>query len=191
MEELHWSELSAVIFGIFYVVLAARASVWCWVFGIISCSLWAYATYTLYDLYIDALLQVFYVVMGFFGIWQWMKGGKKGQNLPIGKMPWRQHLFIILGGLVISYFIAGVFSEFTPAAATGWDSLTTVFSVIATVLTVRKVLENWIYWIITDLIYVGLYFSRGSSLFTGLMVIYTVIAVIGWLEWRRQYALQT
>ena len=85
--------------------------------------------------------------------------------------------------LLFGYF----FDEYTPAAATYWDAFTTVFSVIATLILVRKVLDNWAYWIVTDLIYIGLYFSRGAYLFALVMVVYVFIFAFALVSWARQY----
>lgn len=189
LQQLHWSEAGAVIFGLIYVILAARESVWCWLWGILSTSLWAYATFTLYDLYIDALLQVFYVCVSFFGIYQWMEGGQLKEELQISSLKLNQHFSLIGGGFVLSILVGFFFGEYTGAAATYLDAFTTVFSIIATFMVVRKILENWIYWIVVDSIYVYLYFTRGSVLFTFLMVVYTVIAIIGYLEWKKKIAL--
>ena len=188
LQQLHWSEAGAVIFGLIYVILAARESVWCWFWGILSTALWAYATYTLYDLYVDALLQVFYVCVSFFGIYQWMKGGQRKEELQISSLKLNQHFALIGGGLILSLLVGYFFAEYTQAASTYLDAFTTVFSIIATFMVVRKVLENWIYWIVVDAVYVYLYFTRGSILFTLLMVIYTVIAVFGYLEWKKKVA---
>lgn len=185
LQQLHWSEIGAVVFGIIYVILAARESVWCWFWGILSTALWAYATFTLYNLYIDALLQVFYVCVSFFGIYQWMKGGKQNEELQISNLKLNQHIFLIGIGLALSFLIGYFFAEYTGAAATYLDALTTVFSIIATFMVVRKILENWIYWIIVDAIYVYLYWTRGSLLFTVLMITYTIIAVFGFLKWKK------
>ena len=188
IQQLHWSETGAVIFGIIYVVLAARESVWCWFWGVLSTALWAYATYTLYDLYIDALLQVFYVCVSFFGIYQWMKGSEQRDELKISTLKLNQHFLLIGGGLVLSFLVGYFFAEYTGAAATYLDAFTTVFSIIATFMVVRKILENWIYWVVVDAVYVYLYFTRGSVLFTLLMVVYTVIAIIGYFEWKKKMA---
>ena len=89
----HWSEELAVLFGLFYVMLAARENIWCWFWGILSCALWAYATYALYELYIDAILQLFYVVMGFYGWYNWMQGQGENNSLPITTLSGKKHLF--------------------------------------------------------------------------------------------------
>lgn len=183
---LHWSETGAVIFGIIYVVLAAKENVWCWFFGIVSCSLWAWATYEIYDLYIDALLQVFYVIVSFLGIYQWLQGSQNKRELKISTLPLKHHVSIICVGIVISLLVGCFFSKYTAAASTYLDSITTVFSIFATFMVVKKILGNWIYWIVVDSIYIYLYWSRGSLLFTLLMVAYTIIAILGYLEWRKK-----
>ena len=71
---LGWLDWTVTITALIYVVLSARNSPWGWPFGIVSCALWGYASFFEYDLYLDALLQVFYVVMGFLGLYNWLKG---------------------------------------------------------------------------------------------------------------------
>ena len=184
---LSWVDWVVAATALIYVVLAARRQVWCWFWGIISCSLWAYASFAFYDLYLDALLQLFYVAMAVVGIYQWKYGGQSGEGAPISRLSGRQHLVILAGGSLASLLFGYFFDEYTPAAATYWDAFTTVFSVIATLILVRKVLDNWAYWIITDLIYVGLYYSRGAYLFALVMVVYVAIAAVALLGWWRAY----
>lgn len=191
ISQLHPAEMAAVIFGLIYVVLAAKENVWCWFWGILSCSFWAWATFNLYDLWIDAGLQIFYVGVSFFGVWQWLFGNNNSSKpLNISTLKPHNHVIIIIGGLIISFAVGKFFATYTPAASTYLDAFTTVFSIIATFMVVRKILENWIYWIVVDAVYVYIYFTRDSVLFTGLMVIYTLIAIYGWIEWRKNYRLQ-
>lgn len=183
-----WVDWVATITAIFYVVLAARENTWCWFWGIISCSLWAYASFFFYDLWLDALLQVFYVAMGFAGLYRW-KFGRQSQNpLPITRMWWMHHVHIILVGGVMAFFFGYFFDEYTPAAATYLDAFTTVFSIITTFILVQKKLENWLYWVVIDASYAYLYASRGAYLFAVLMVAYTIIAALAFFRWRRHYA---
>ncbi len=182
----YWSELLAVITGVIYVVLATRSNPWCWPWGIISSALWAYAAYLLFDLYVDALLQLFYVVMGFIGWYQWRKGGN-GEVLPISRLSSGEHLAIVGGGLVLALLVGYLFDEYTPAAATYIDAWTTVFSVIATFLVVQRKLENWLYWIVIDAVYVYLYYTRGGYLFALLFIAYTIIAIVGYFKWQKEW----
>lgn len=183
--QFHWTEKLALITGLIYVILAAREQASCWIWGIISSSAWAFATATLYNLYVDALLQFFYVLMGFWGLYQWRFGANKSA-LPITTLPIRQHAIIILGGLLLTFPVGYFFASYTSAAATYIDALTTIFSIVATFLTVYKKLENWLYWIVTDAIYIYLYTSRGALIFAFLMVVYLVIAGVGYFSWRKK-----
>jgi nicotinamide mononucleotide transporter len=98
-------------------------------------------------------------------------------------MPVREHLVYLLiggvGGLLLGYLFS-----YTTAAESYWDAYTTAFSVLATVMLVGRRLENWLYWIVIDLAYAGLYYSRGALLFALLMVVYTLIAMYAYRKWR-------
>ncbi len=187
---LSWVDWAATITAVFYVVLAAREQVWCWFWGIISCSLWAYASFFFYDLWLDALLQLFYVGMGFAGLYRWKFGNPNQQTLRITGMWWVHHVHIVLIGGLMAFFFGYFFDEYTPAAATYLDAFTTVFSVIATFILVQKKLENWLYWVVIDAAYAWLYASRGAYLFALLMIVYTIIAAIAFFRWRRRMRLQ-
>lgn len=173
----------ATITAIIYVILAARENVWCWFWGIVSCSLWAYASFVFYELYLDAMLQIFYVAMAFLGLYRWKGGGGEKENRSITRLSNTQHTYYIIGGSALALLFGYAFSEYTPAAATYWDAFTTVFSVLATFMLVNKRLDNWAYWVVIDLAYAGLYASRGAYLFALLMLAYTIIAAVAFYRW--------
>ncbi len=182
-------EWLATVTALIYVMLAARESVWCWCFGIISCAAWAYITLISYDLYLDAILNVFYVIMGFVGIYQWKFGAKNKEALPITKMMPKQHLQILIGGSLIALLFGYFFDAYSPAAATYLDAFTTIFAIITTFLVIQKKLENWLYWIVIDAAYIYLYASRGAYLFMLVYAIYMLIAIGGYFKWRKNHAL--
>ena len=184
VRQLHWTETLAVVLGVVYVVLAGRGSKWCWPPGIVSCALWAWATFSLYHLWIDALLQLFYVGMGFRGWYRWTRDGT-AEELPVTTMGVRDHLRLWAIGLPLAFLFGWFFDAYTPAAATWLDAFTTVFAILTTWLVVQKKLENWLYWILVDGLYVYLYARQGAWLFMLLMVAYTLIAIAGWFRWRK------
>jgi len=186
LNALHWTEIGAVIFAIAYLILAARENVWCWFWGILSCVLWAYSAYFLYELYVDALLQIFYIIISFLGLYQWLYGSAEKKALSITWLSLREHVIIITVGLVLTFIVGYFFDEYTQAAATYWDAFTTVFSVMITFMVIQKKIDNWLYWLVVDSVYVFLYWSRGGYLFALLFVAYLVIVVLGFLQWRRQ-----
>ena len=180
-------EWSATLIGIVYILLAAANRPSCWIFGMVSCALWAYASYAYYLLYLDAILQVFYVAISVWGLYQWMRGTAEQTPLPIRELGSVQHLILIGGGLLLSLLFGYTFDQFTPAASTYWDAVTTVFSIITTFLLVQRIKSNWLYWLVVDAIYVFLYASRGAYLFSGLMVLYLVIATLAYFRWRKEW----
>ena len=186
---MNWVELISVAAAILYVILAARNNVWCWSFGILSAILWAYAAFAFYDLYVDALLQIYYIGMGAYGWYMWRENSTAhpDETLPITTLPIQQHIFIIISGVALTIGVGYFFATFTPAAATYLDAFTTVFSVITTVMVARRKLENWLYWIVIDATYIYLYGSRGGYLFAFLNIVYVIIAAWGYWNWRKSY----
>lgn len=188
---LSWIDWVVTITGIIYVVLAAKENIWCWFWGFISCSFWAYADFYLYQLYADGFLQLFYAGMSAWGLWQWQFGTKGKGPSPIRKMERHEHIWIIslsvIGGILAGYFL----STYTDAAASYPDAITTVFAIMATYLVVQKKLENWLYWMGIDFVYLFIYGSQGAYLFVLIMVIYLVVAYYGWRNWERRYLAYT
>ncbi len=199
---LDWS---ITVTALIYVYLAARENVWCWVWGMVSCSLWAYADFARYNLWADGILQLFYVVMSAWGIYSWTLGGGRKANkhtnnesaiseqntLTISTLPLKYHLLIFVAGSVLTLVLGYIFEKFTPTALPYPDSFITAFSIVATVLTVRKILENWLYWIVMDALAVFLFAARDAVLVAFVMAVYTVISIFGYLHWRRRWKSQT
>lgn len=178
-------ELLAVVFGVIYIVLASRNKVSCWLFGIISSALWAYAAYTYYQFYADAALMVFYVAAGVWGWVNWSRAGD--QQKPISVYPLSVHILLILIGGLVALLAGHYLNTYTNALATYWDATGTVFSLIATYLLGKRKLENWIYWLPLNVLYFALYYQRDGYYFTALQAVYVVMSVVGYYQWRTEY----
>ena len=186
---LHWSEAGAVVLAIVYLIYAARNDIRCWIWGGISCALWAWAAFSLYKLYVDALLQVFYVFMSVWGWCSWKRGGAgQGEPRPITRMSRREHLSVLLSGSLLTLAVGYLFARYTDAAVPYLDAFTTVFSVLITFLVIWRKLENWLYWLVIDAVYIYQYGSRGGYLFALLFGLYLVLAVGGYRRWLREVA---
>jgi nicotinamide mononucleotide transporter len=176
-------EIAAVILGIIYVVLAAKNKISCWIFGILG-SLLSIALFVIYaKLYAEAVLYVFYVLAGIYG---WINWSNQKNETEVYQRKLTTHLFIIGIGIVLSvglYYVLTLF--FKEAERPLIDSFTTIFSFIATYLTTKKWIENWIYWIVIDVVTTYLYFSRGLEIYALLMLAYSVIAVYGYFQWKK------
>jgi nicotinamide mononucleotide transporter len=169
-----------------YVFLAAKERPVCWLFGIVSSGLWAWADFYRYNLWLDGLLQIFYVLMGFAGLYAWWFAPQKTGGKPtIQRLPLRQHGYLIVLGLALTLSLGFLFKKYTPTSFPYADAFITAFSVIATFLTIRKFLESWLYWMVFNTLAVVLFWAKDAVLVALVMVVYTVMAVYGWRQWRK------
>ena len=176
-------EISGTFFGVVYVILAAKRNIWCWFAGMISSILSVYLFWVYSKLYAEAILYFYYVIAGIIGWIQW--SNPKTDRPFITRVTYTKHIVFIFSGIVLSVGLYFLISFVFPDAARPLiDSFTTVFSFLATWMTIRKWLSSWIYWIIIDTISVGLYWSRDLNIYAFLMIFYTVLAVYGYYSWK-------
>ncbi len=181
-------EVTAVLFAIAYLLLAVRENVWCWLFAFASTAIFT-VLFRDVSLLMDSALNVYYMAMAVFGWYQWTRGGGNGEPhaLAIQSLSGRQHVLIIFSILLLSGLSGFLLSEYSGAAWPYIDSFTTWASVITTYLVTRKYLQNWLYWIVIDAISIPLYIERGLELTALLFIIYIVIAIFGYSNWRNHY----
>ncbi|WP_394172873.1 nicotinamide riboside transporter PnuC [Thalassotalea litorea] len=180
-------ELIAVFTALLYVVLAARVNIWCWPAALISTLIYTAIFYDVY-LWMDGLLQVYYFVMAIYGWFMWQKQ-PPGESLGSSIIRWRlsTHLIAIAALSVLSLALGWLMDTYTPTDFPYIDSATTVFAVFATYLVARKVLENWLYWVVIDLVSIYIYIEKSLQPTAVLFAIYVVIAVYGYINWRAKY----
>ena len=180
----NWSiiESIAVFFSILYVILAAKENILCWWAAAISVILYIYICFSA-QLYAETGLQIFYLFMAFYGHYNW---NKKDQSLQISEWRISKHLFILIIGAIFTFLIGFYFATYTNAKMPIIDSFTTVFSVFATYMVIKKILGNWLYWIVIDTVSVYLYFSRDLHLTSLLFIAYTIIAIFGYFSWMKK-----
>ena len=174
-------ESIAVLFSILYVILAVKENIWCWGAALISVSLYIYICFSA-QLYPETGLQVFYFIMAIIGYYMWNKENKE----EIKEWSEIKHLLIILSGAILTFFMGFYFSTYTNSQMPIIDSFTTVFSIIATYMVIKKVLGNWLYWIVIDAVSVYLYFNRDLHLTSLLFIAYTIIAIFGYFSWMKK-----
>jgi nicotinamide mononucleotide transporter len=175
-------EFTGVLASLIYVVLAAKGNVWCWLFGIISSALYIQLNF-INHLYLDTVLQSYYVLVGFYGWWNWKKQGNG--EAAITSAAWSRQLAYIAGGAALS-LVMGYLVTFIGNSLSYVDAFVTIFSFIATWMTARKILENWLWWIVIDLAAAYMYYSKGLQVTTGLYILYSAIAGIGYWRWKRE-----
>jgi nicotinamide mononucleotide transporter len=189
-------ELLAVISALFYVVLAAKENIWCWPAALVSTVIYSVIFYDVY-LWMDALLQIYYLAMAVYGWYCWRKifpstshianNNAKGSVLAIQSWPLLFHVKIIVLLTACSLAIGWLMDNYTPTDFPYLDSGTTVFAVFATYLVTKKVLENWLYWIVIDFVSIYLYIEKGLQPTVVLFALYVVIAIVGYVIWYSKY----
>jgi nicotinamide mononucleotide transporter len=174
-------EIAAVISGLLYTYLLIEGSIWCWTFALISSTLFLFLC-AHKRLYAESTLQLFYIGTAVLGFLNW---GETGGNLHTS-LPLSWHIGIVSAASALTVVSAYLLKNLTDAAVPLVDSFTTVFSIFATLLMIYLIPENWIYWIIIDLVSVYLYIKRKLFITAGLFVLYSAMAVMGMLEWMQQ-----
>ena len=187
MTPLVIAEAVAVALGIAYLLLAVREHIACWYAAFVSTALSVYVFWGV-SLLMESLLNVYYMGMAVYGWMQWRGGVHKGAELAVSRWPWRAHVAAIVGVLCLTAISGYLLLDRTSASWPFVDSFTTWASVVTTFMVARKILENWLYWIVIDAISIALYLDRGLYLYAGLFAVYLVIAVNGYRSWRASLA---
>ena len=176
----------AVVLALAYLLLAARESLWCWYCAFVSSALYMFIFWDA-RLLMEVALNGFYIVMAVLGWWRWRRGGAQRTSPPIVSLVWWQHVALLGAMLLLAALNGWVMQRYTDAAWPFVDSFITWGAVLNTVLVIRKVLENWLYWILLDGLAIVVYLDRELYLTALLFALYVVIVVFGYIRWLRQY----
>ena len=181
-------EWLAVLSGILYVIFISFKQPIAWFFALINSILYIYLCF-ISQLYIETGLQFFYVIMAVYG---WMSWTNKRISTAdkIIRWPIKYHLLNFGISATIALVLGLLFDNFTKQAYPYADAFTGVFSLAATFMVTKKVLENWIYWILIDAICIFLFAARDLYLSAVLFFVYTLIAIFGLFHWKKQFKQQ-
>ena len=175
-------EIVAVASAIAYLILAIRQNIACWIFAAISTSIYIWL-FVGAKLYMEAVLNGFYLAMAAYGWFAWRTGASDGRDRPVVTWPIRTHLWAGASLALLSVLTGSILHAYTDAAFPYIDSLTTWFAIWSTFLVARKVLENWWYWLVIDLASVFIYWSRDLQLTGILFLVYIAMIPFGLVAW--------
>ncbi|MDY6801435.1 MAG: nicotinamide riboside transporter PnuC [Bacteroidota bacterium] len=183
----NYIELLGALFGLLYIILSIKQNIWCWPVGLITSALYIYVFFVT-KFYADMGLQVYYLVVSIYGWYFWMFGGKstKKDDLKISNLGFRRFLYVVVATAVLFGIIAFILVNFTDSEIPYWDAFTTAGSFVATWMLARKIIEHWLIWIIVDSVSLGLYIYKGLYATVILFAVYTLLAVIGYIEWKKE-----
>lgn len=177
-------EIVGVVTGVLGVWMTTRQKIWCWPVGIVSVSSFIVVFFRA-KLYAAMGLQGVYVALAVYGWYSWLHGGEGRGALAVSRLPRR--IGVGLGAVgVVATGIAGYWLRArTDEALPYLDGFTTSFSLAAQWLQARKYLENWIVWVVVDVVYVGMAMSQGLMLTALLYGVYVLLALLGYRDWKR------
>ena len=177
-------EISAVLFAIIYLLLAVKQDVRCWYAAILSSSLYFFIMLSA-KLYMEAYLQIFYILMAVYGWLQWNKVNVNETKFIVRTWSIKQHVIVISMILMIAYISGSLLNIYTKAALPFIDAFTTWGAIVATYMVAKKLLENWIYWFVIDFISILLFLSRELYLTSILFFVYLIIIYFGYRSWTK------
>lgn len=179
-------EVIAVIFGLLSVWFAKKENILVFPTGIVSVLIYVYICFFA-KLYADMGINFVYFVMSIYGWYMWSRKDEMKKVLPISFCSVKEHIINIVMFVFFFIVLSYVLKNFTDSNVPIWDSLTTAIFIVGMWLMALKKIENWIVWIIGDIISIPLYFYKGL-VFTSLQfTIFLIIAFLGYIEWKKKF----
>jgi nicotinamide mononucleotide transporter len=185
MNLLEWSplEVVAATFGVISVFLSTRQNIWSWPTAIVNVGLYAVVFYQ-GRLYGQMGLQPIYLALSVYGWYQWLHGGDQKTELRVSSAS-PQLLTVLLALNLVAWLALAAVLRRTDAALPWLDALLATTSLVAQWMMTRKILENWLLWIVVDVVYVPMFISQRLYATALLYAAFLVLAVMGYVEWRR------
>ena len=186
-------DITATIVGLVYIWLEYRASIYLWIAGIIMPAIDIFLYYEA-GLYADFGMAIYYTLAALYGYAMWKWGKKRGtaadEQLPITRFPRRKVLPVALLFAVAWAAIYEILIHFTNSDVPITDSFANALSFVGLWALARKYLEQWMVWIVVDVVLSALYIYKGIPFKASLYALYVVIAVAGYFKWRKMMTVQ-
>ncbi|MFY0628145.1 MAG: nicotinamide mononucleotide transporter [Reichenbachiella sp.] len=186
-------EFLGLIFGLINVILLIRQNIMTWPAGLVYIFI-SFIIFWQYQLYGDFILHILFLVLNIYGWWNWKNGRKEELELIVSKLDTKEHGILIVitvfGIFLFGYLLSNInliWTGIEAASVPYWDATTSILSVTGIWLMAKKKIENWYYWLVVDILASGIYFYKGIYFYSFLYGIYILLAVIGYLAWKKSY----
>lgn len=179
-------ELTAVVFGIISVLFARKNNILVYPTGLVSTLIYVYILLE-WKLFGDFIINIYYSVMSILGWYLWTRKKNGATEFPISVMNRKDYWIssvIFTGTLLFVALVYYFFDKFTHWTAYV-DTLTTALFFVGMWLMAKRKIENWLLWIVADIISVPLYFYKGLTFSSIQFLLFTIIAILGYIEWRK------
>jgi nicotinamide mononucleotide transporter len=181
---MSWTEILGFVTGAASVWLYVREHVWAWPLGIANSAFW-FVLFWQSKLYLDASLQVVYIVLGVIGWYWWVNGGQRRNDLPVRTTRRPEAMALVLAAVACTIALWFAEARYTDSPLPSWDAATTVVSLVAQFMLTRKLLGNWWLWISVDVAYAGMYSYQHLYLTALLQPLFIAMCALGLRQWRR------
>jgi nicotinamide mononucleotide transporter len=181
-------ELGGTLFGLIYVWLSISQNLHTWTAGIVTSLLYCWVFFEA-KFYAGMGLQLYYLIISFYGWWSWRGEGAKdaiGEKLRVSCTSGKLWIELFILNFILTVLMYFLLRRYTDSPIPFGDAFTTSLSIFATWMLARKKIEHWLIWIFIDLVSCGLYFYRGLYPTIFLFLVYTVMAVVGYNQWRKE-----
>ena len=184
-------QIVGTLLGLLYLWLEYRANIWLWIVGAIMPMVHG-LLYLSSGIYADAAMQLYYVVAGIYGLVVWLQGSKRADRVVnIQHTPLKWAFPLVLTYVVLYVAMYYILSEFTDSRVPFFDSMSTALSIVAMWMLSRKLVEQWLVWLVVDMISVGLYLYKGIPITAMLYTLYCALAIAGYVRWRKQVLIKS
>ena len=183
--QANWIELLGSVLSIIYLYLSIKQKASLWIFGFLCSALYVVVFFQS-KFYADMSLQFYYLGVSVFGWISWKAGKPENRKeLPVKRTTPLSGVIILLIALILYFVYYFILTGYTDSPLPKADSFTTALSIVATWMLARKMIEHWWLWIIVDSVSAGLYFYKALYPTAILFVIYTIMAIIGYRQWKK------
>lgn len=180
-----WFEIIAVTFGLASVWFAKRENILVYPTGIVSVLIYVYICFFA-KLYADMGINFFYFLMSVYGWYIWTRKDSTRSVLKISRCNRVMNLINFSAGIILFILLSYILANFTDSDVPVWDSLTTAIFIVAMWLMARKKVENWIAWMLGNIISIPLYFYKGLVFTSFQYAVFLILAILGYIEWERK-----
>ena len=190
MEQL--LEYFGVITGLLYLLLEIKQHKAMWVVGFLTSLVYVFVFF-FSKIYADMGLNIYYVAISIYGFWKWAQTDKTVQEkrpaeetILYRHITWPLFAGIAFAILAIYALIYYVLHNFTDSPIPMGDAFTTSVGIVATWMLARRIIEHWIFWVIVNFVSVYLYYIRGLYPTLFLYLCYAILAIIGYITWKKK-----
>lgn len=189
--KIYGLEIAGTVSSLIYLYYSIREKIWCWPWGVVASGI-SILVFLMARLYADMGLQFYYLFVSFYG-WYFWKHGKydSAEGAVVTSTQLKQWVMLTLAGVLTYLFILALllnvpqWLQIAQSSMPYLDAFTTSAGVIATWMLARKLIEHWLIWIVVDFVSMGMYVYKGLYFYAFLFLVYTVGAVVGYYEWRK------